>query len=101
LMKDKVFIATNPNKVYALLRTYTYNCNFHSKDGYDFITTQIMAIDKFNPQLASSLMNSFSKITKLSKEYRLLAKNCLQIMKCNNLSTDVGEKIDKIYNMLG
>jgi aminopeptidase N len=101
LMLDKVFVATNPNKIYALLRTFTYNANFHSQDGYDFIAHQILAIDKFNPQLASSLINGFSQVLKLSLGYKKFAKNTLSFIKSNqSLSNDVKEKLDKIYESI-
>jgi aminopeptidase N len=99
LMLNKVFIATNPNKIYALLRTFTNNINFHSQDGYNFITTQIIAIDKFNPQLASTLMNGFSQVVQLKLDYRKLAKDSLYMLKNHiDLSSDVKEKLDKIYD---
>ncbi|MFN7095384.1 MAG: DUF3458 domain-containing protein, partial [Burkholderiales bacterium] len=55
LMVDKAFVATNPNKIYALLRSFTLNgLKFNSEEGYSFIADKIIVINKFNPQVAST-----------------------------------------------
>lgn len=103
LMVDPAFIATNPNKIYALLATFTQNgLKFHTQDGYSFIADQIIAIDKFNPQVASTLANGFSRVTALSRKYQQLAKPELQrISSQANISNNVLEIVSKILTGIG
>lgn len=97
LMVDKTFIATNPNKIYSLLGSFVQsNYKFHSADGYNFISEQIVMIDKFNPQMAGRLARGFSKSVYLHPEYRQLAKNTLNNLLSNKLSNDVAEIINTI-----
>jgi aminopeptidase N len=101
LMVDKAFIATNPNKIYALLGGFIQNCyKFHSSDGYNFISNQIIMIDKFNPQMASTLARGFSKSIYLHPEYKLLAKNTLSNLLNNKLSRDISEVVHKVLDGL-
>ncbi len=98
LMVDKAFIATNPNKIYALLRTFTQNSLvFHNDDGYSFILDKIIAIDKFNPHVASILTQGFNQSVYLSSEYKQLAKNYLnKLVELDNISDAVYEIASKI-----
>src|SRR6185437_13738611 len=99
LMVDKVFIATNPNKIYALLGGFIQsNYKFHSADGYNFISEQIIMIDKFNPQMAGRLARGFSKSIYLHPEYKQLAKNTLNNLLGSKLSNDVTEIVTKILD---
>ncbi len=98
LIVDKAFIATNPNKIYALLRTFTMNgSKFNSDAGYSFIADQVIAIDKFNPQVASTIVSGFSQTHSMHESYKKMAKSALQrILGQKNLSNDVYERADKI-----
>lgn len=97
LMVDKAFIATNPNKIYALLRTFTLNAScFNTEDGYSFIAQKIVLIDKFNPQVAGALVRGFSNINKLALRYKTLARNVLSQILENKPSSDVFELVTKI-----
>jgi aminopeptidase N len=98
LMVNKAFIATNPNKIYSLLGAFTRNCNkFHSMDGYSFLTDKIIAIDKFNPSVASRLTSGFNSTVYLADTYKKLAKVCLnRILEQENISDAVYEIAQKI-----
>lgn len=97
LMLNKVFIATNPNKIYALLGSFTNNLlRFHCEEGYNFIVDNIIAIDKFNPQVASRLANGFSSCNYLDQNYKVLAKNSLNKILSNSPSSDVYELVSKM-----
>lgn len=98
LMLDKAFIATNPNKIYALLRSFTQNgLKFNSENGYSFIADKIITIDKFNPHVASVLAQGFNSCAYLSPEYKKLAKIALnRILEQPNLSNSVYEICGKI-----
>ena len=60
LMQHQAFAAENPNRVRALLGVFaaTNVKNFHAADAaaYAFYASEIMRIDKFNPQLATRLV---------------------------------------------
>ena len=102
LMVDKAFIATNPNKIYALLKSFTQNgLKFNSEDGYSFIADKIIIIDKFNPHVASSLAQGFNSVVYLSDDYRKHARTALnRILEQSNLSDSVYEIVTKIITGL-
>lgn len=60
LMEQKCFSLTNPNRVRALIGSFTQAnlVHFHAADGsgYTFLRHQIEHLDKFNPQISSSLV---------------------------------------------
>ncbi len=98
LMVDKAFIATNPNKIYALLRSFTQNGpKFNTEDGYSFIADKIIIIDKFNPHVASVIAQGFSSVVYLESDYRKYARTALNhILAQENLSDSVYEIVTKI-----
>ena len=100
LMVDDAFIATNPNKIYALLRNFTQNgLRFNSEEGYSFIADKIITIDKFNPHVASVLTQGFNSAVYLSTDYRKLAKAVLnRILEQKELSNSVYEIASKIVS---
>lgn len=102
LMVDKAFIATNPNKMYALLGTFTINGEkFNTEDGYSFIAEQIIAIDKFNPTVASRLVSGFSQVSSMKNSYKSMAKTALQrILNQETVSNNVLELAYKIIHNL-
>lgn len=102
LMVNKKFIATNPNKIYALLRTFTTNgLKFHTEEGYSFIADKIINIDKFNPHLASILAQGFSNAVYLAANHKRLAKFTLnRILEQPGLSSAVKEILNKITTVL-
>jgi aminopeptidase N len=100
LMVDKAFIATNPNKIYALLRNFTQNgLKFNTEDGYSFIADKIIIIDKFNPHVASVLAQGFNSVVYLSNDYKKHAKTALnRILEQTDLSAAVYEIVSKIIS---
>jgi aminopeptidase N len=64
LAAHPAFDLKNPNKVYALIRTFCSNqvC-FHAPDGagYAFVAEQIIALDALNPQVAARLARAFDR----------------------------------------
>lgn len=101
LMVNPAFIATNPNKIYALLRTFTLNglC-FNTEEGYSFIAQKVVLIDKFNPQVAGSLVRGFSNVSNLAPRYKILARSVLNHVLENKPSSDVFELTNKIIGGL-
>ena len=97
-MVDKAFIATNPNKIYALLRNFTQNMlKFHTEDGYAFIADKIIIIDKFNPHVASVIAQGFNTVVYLSQDHRQYARAALnRVLEQPDLSPSVYEIVSKI-----
>ena len=66
-------------------------------DGYSFLTDKIIAIDKFNPSVASRLASGFNSTVYLADNYKKLAKVCLnRILEQENISDAVYEIAQKI-----
>jgi aminopeptidase N len=65
--------------------------------GYRFLAAQVLAIEKFNPQVAARLLNAFRSWWALEPERRRQAKKVLQgIAKTEGLSRDVFEIASKM-----
>ena len=94
------FSLENPNKARALLGTFSRNVpHFHAVDGagYAFLAEKIMEIDRFNPQVASRLVQAFNICRRLEpNRRRLMALQLQRIQGQDGLSKDVGEVVGKI-----
>ncbi len=93
------FDLKNPNKIYALLRTFGANHrNFHAADGggYRFLAGQIERLDPINPQVASRLARCFDRWRRFDAGRQTHARAALEALKKREgLSRDVFEVIDK------
>jgi aminopeptidase N len=89
----------NPNKVYALLRTFGGNLvRFHAADGagYAFFAEQILALDARNPQVAARLARCFDRWTKFDVGRQAHARSALASIRDHaGLSRDVFEVVSK------
>jgi len=85
----------NPNKVYALLRTFGANLvRFHAADGagYAFLAEQIKALDSRNPQVASRLARCFDRWKKFDSQRQTHSRKALESLRDHSgLSRDVLE----------
>ncbi|WP_316365884.1 aminopeptidase N [Candidatus Thiodiazotropha sp. CDECU1] len=65
LMEHKAFSLRNPNKVRSLIGVFcSINVNaFHMPDGsgYAFLTDQVIALDRLNPQIAARMIRIMSR----------------------------------------
>jgi aminopeptidase N len=100
LMNHPAFSLINPNKVRALLYTFTMRnlVHFHAADGtgYAFAAEQILVLDKLNPQVASRLASVFNHWKKLEPTRRtLMQKTLQQLVAQSDLSRDVYEIVSK------
>lgn len=100
LTKHSAFNLKNPNKVYALIRTFCDNnyINFHQADGagYKFLASQVLAIDKFNPHLAAAIVTPLTKGHKFDVDrQKLMHEQLIAINETENLSKNVYEIINK------
>jgi aminopeptidase N len=101
LMQDPTFALTTPNKVRALIGSFAMGnpSQFNRPDGagYQFLAEQVLAIEKFNPQIAARLLNAFRSWRALEPERRRHARRVLQgIAKTDGLSRDVDEIASKM-----
>lgn len=99
LTRHPAFDLKNPNKVYALLRSFGANHrHFHAGDGsgYRFLAAQIGALDPMNPQVASRLARSFDRWRRFDTVRQSHARAALETLRQQpGLSRDVFEVVDK------
>src|SRR5262249_47236515 len=94
LTQDVTFDIKNPNRVRAIIGDFANGnpLRFHAADGegYEFLTDYILKIDRFNPQLASRLVEPLIHWKKWDVGRQLLMKEQLErILKTPKLSKDV------------
>ncbi len=100
LMTHPDFSLKNPNKVRSLIGAFCgqNHINFHheSGSGYEFLSDQVIALDKLNPQIASRLLTPLTRWKKFDSERQALMQSQLQRIKATaDLSRDVFEVVDK------
>jgi len=99
LLAHPAFDIRNPNKVYALIRSFCSNhVRFHAADGggYAFLAEQVIAIDAFNPQVAARMARAFDRWRKFDALRRQHASAALaRIRDTDGLSNDVAEIVTK------
>ena len=96
LMKHPAFSMEKPNKVRALVGTFTSqnHARFHDESGagYRFLTENILAIDRLNPQIAARLMTPFTSYRRYAQKYRVMMEEQIGfIVSQRGLSDDVYE----------
>jgi aminopeptidase N len=101
LLTHPLFALTTPNKVRALIGNFAIGnpVQFNRPDGrgYEFLAEQVLAIDKFNPQIAARLLGAFRSWRALEPERRRKAKRVLQrLAGAKGLSRDVFEIATRI-----
>lgn len=99
LTAHPAFDLRNPNKVYALLRTFGANHrHFHAGDGsgYRFMAKQTATLDPLNPQVASRLARSFDRWKKFDAGRQVHARAALEgLIRQPGLSRNVFEVVEK------
>ena len=99
LLAHPAFDLHNPNKVYALIRSFCSNhVRFHAADGsgYAFLAEQVIALDAFNPQVAARMARAFDRWKKFDVGRRLHASAALErVRDTQGLSKDVAEIVSK------
>ncbi|MCF6193151.1 MAG: aminopeptidase N, partial [Kangiellaceae bacterium] len=100
LLSHECFSISNPNKVRALIGTFSagnipqFHCSTGS--GYDFITYQVIQLNEVNAQMGARLVKQFSQWRKFDTKRQALIKDCLeQILALQNLSPDIFEIASK------
>ncbi len=98
LLAHKDFNIKNPNKVRALVGSFTQNARyFHAIDGsgYELLTDVIITLDKLNPQLAARLATPFTRWQRYDAPRQKLIKQQLKRLANLDLSRDMRELVVK------
>ncbi len=100
LMQHPAFEFTNPNDVRALVGGFCFGnpVNFHREDGagYEFLTQNILELNKVNPQIAARLASGFSQWRRFDKLRQVKMKTQLEtILASDGLPKDVFEIVSK------
>jgi aminopeptidase N len=100
LMQHPAFTLKNPNKVRALIGAFCNGnlVNFHqaSGEGYQFLTDQVLALDKLNPQVAARMSNALSQWRKYDAgRQRQMQAQLQRLLAEPGLSRDVYEVVSK------
>ena len=99
LTAHPAFDLRNPNKVYALIRSFCANqVRFHAADGagYGFAADQILALDPLNPQIAARIARAFDRWRKFDAGRQAQAQAQLErIRLTDGLSKDTLEVVTK------
>jgi len=98
LMRHTAFDLKNPNKVYALLRSFcaANPRHFHAADGsgYRLAAEVIIELQALNPQVASRLARSFDRWRQFDAGRQAHARTALErIAACTDLARGVAEVV--------
>jgi aminopeptidase N len=100
LMQHPGFTLSNPNNVYALIRSF-FNANeaeFHRRgtDGYAFWAEQVLTLDRINPTIAARIARSLDRWRKYTPDRQTAMRSVLQdVAGAAALSRDVREIVTK------
>jgi aminopeptidase N len=99
LLGHPAFDIRVPNKVYALIRTFSANhVRFHAADGsgYAFLADQVIALNALNPQVAARMARCFDRWKRFDERRQSRAKAELErIRDTQGLTKDVAEVVTK------
>jgi aminopeptidase N len=99
LLEHSAFDIKNPNKVYALIGSFTRNLPcFHATDGegYELLANVVLQLDRMNPQIAARMAKPFSEWRRYDSGRQHLMRNELErILHATDLSKDVFEIVTK------
>ena len=105
LMQGSVFNILNPNKVRSLIGAFLHGnpTAFHdlSGDGYKFAAECVLTLDRTNPQIAARLVSAFNTVARIEKRRAVLMTAVLQGLASHDLSSDVGEIVDRALAQAG
>jgi len=101
LTRHPLFSLTAPNKVRALIGNFAAAnpVQFNRPDGagFQFVAEQVLALDRFNPQVAARMLGTFRSWRSLEPVRRNKAKSVLRgVAKTKGLSRDVYEIVHKM-----
>ncbi len=95
LMNHPAFVITNPNMVYAVIRTFVGNqVHFHAKDGsgYRLLADTVLKLDGLNAQIAGRLLPPLIRMNDYDSARGTLMRNeIIRILNKPDLSKNVRE----------
>lgn len=96
LLEHPAFSIKNPNKVRSLIGAFCSgnHVHFHSEngEGYRFLSAQIIALNKINPQIAARLLSPMTSWKRYEPKLRgLMEKELQRVLAQQDLSQDVYE----------
>ena len=102
LMNHRCFDITNPNRVRALLGTFSMQnteCfNEISGAGYEFFTEILIKLNGTNPHVAATIMTPMLNLNRLDNRRKNLITSCFnRLLRIEGLSDSIFEKIDKAF----
>ena len=99
LLAHPAFDIKIPNKVYALIRSFSANhVRFHAADGsgYAFLAERVLELDKLNPQVAARMARGFDRWKRFDAERQAHARHELERLRdAEGLSRDLAEIVTK------
>ncbi len=99
LKSHQLFSMKNPNKVRALIGSFTNNPTVLHKangEGYQFLTDQIIELDTLNPQIAARLAKTLSRWRRFDSDRQVIIRSQLErILAAEKVSKDVDEVVRK------
>ncbi len=100
LLEHAEFDASNPNRLRSLIGSFAMNnpAGFHDASGigYQLVASQVIAVDKFNPQIAAGIVKTLCRWRRLQGTQQSLMKAQLErIASSDALSPDVFELVSK------
>jgi len=100
LMQTDEFEITNPNKVRAVIGTFSHRnlVHFHAADGsgYRFLADQVIELNRINAQIAARLVGAFNRRKKYDSQRQAIAKTELErILETPQLSKAVYEIVSR------
>jgi aminopeptidase N len=99
LLAHPAFDLKVPNKVYALIRSFSANhVRFHAADGagYEFLAARVIELNALNPQVAARMARGFDRWRKFDAGRQVHAHRQLnRILDAEALSRDVAEIVGK------
>ena len=99
LLGHEAFSLRNPNKVRALIGSFTGNTiRFHAADGsgYDFIAGKVIELDALNPHVAARLLGPLGRWRRYDADRQDKMKAALaRVLAAPGISTDVYEIASK------
>ncbi|HEU0229305.1 MAG TPA: aminopeptidase N [Burkholderiaceae bacterium] len=102
LMLHPAFTLRNPNRARSLLFQFCMNNlrAIHAPEGYPFWAEQVIAIDRFNPEVAARLARAFDNWTRFAQPHRDSMEQALRHIQAQPaLSRNVSEIITKSLSL--
>ena len=100
LLTHRSFSMNNPNRIRALIGAFVNNnpVAFHAEDGsgYHFLVEILTELNQKNPQVAARLIDPLIRLKRYGEKRQQLMRTALErLLKLDNLSKDLYEKISK------